>query len=712
MRRLPPKLTAFSLVFPFALLAGCSSEPSSPEATKGDATSKGSSSTTNVSSPSDDIPRKHLSGGKKGTVVWEKMSPSTSPAASINVSMAFDDTAAVSILFNGDDRAMWTWDGTDWTKLAWPDGQPNPGNRDSEIVIDRERGRVVLYGGFDLEVSSGCQRCNDTWEWFGGAWTKREDVGTAGGLRNGHRIVYDSDRKVTVLTGGFVPGNDPILDSSTWEYDGSSWGQTVAVGGGYLPERWLHAASYDPDRKKVVLFGGTDVTRATRYADTWEYDGTSWAKITPSGAAPTARHSHALVYDSIRKVTVLYGGEAISTPDIQWDWDGTSWTNMPVGPVNPDIRDQHAMAFDPVRRRVVLFGGIVGNDETWEMHVRGNSCVTADDCHTGFCVDGVCCETACDGTCEACNADLTGGEDGLCAPITAGTDPDDECAEGVGADAACAPGTCNGAGSCTVNQGVTCQAASCADPVTVQPAATCNAGGVCQPSNVLSCGVGETCLDGACVPDGEDLDGGASDAEPDADLDAGDEDAGDEDAGLDAGDEDAGDDAGSDAGDAGEDDAGVDAAPPIDGGDELVPTTTSLSTSTPAVQEGTSLEVEVKVTADEGTPSGTVTVRDAELTLGTVTLEDGEAWITVTLTGVGEHELVALYPGSDTHAPSTSSPLVVTVNGANAGEYGLVGGGCAQAPGASHGGYWAVVGAAVVMAFARRRRDTNTQDRG
>src|SRR5690606_29656997 len=138
---------------------------------------------------------------------------------------------------------------------------------------------------------------------------------------------------------------------------------------------------------------------------------------------------------------------------------------------------------DPVRKRFVLFGDryTVGWNDTWEMYVRGNSCVTADDCHTGFCVDGVCCETACNGTCEACASEFTGGEDGVCAPVLGGcVEPD--------------------AGS-------------------EEPDAGDDAG-----------------------DEDAGLDAGDEDAgEDDAGLDAGDDDAGDEDAGLDAGDDDAGD---------------------------------------------------------------------------------------------------------------------------------------------------------------------------
>lgn len=53
----------------------------------------------------------------------------------------------------------------------------------------------------------------------------------------------------------------------------------------------------------------------------------------------------------------------------------------------------------------------------------GATCANATDCSTGFCVDGVCCESACNGTCETCS----GTNKGKCEPIAVGQDPDNEC---------------------------------------------------------------------------------------------------------------------------------------------------------------------------------------------------------------------------------------------------------------------------------------------
>jgi hypothetical protein len=53
---------------------------------------------------------------------------------------------------------------------------------------------------------------------------------------------------------------------------------------------------------------------------------------------------------------------------------------------------------------------------------NGAACQLGTECGSGFCADGVCCESACSGTCEACNIDK-----GKCVAVPDGQDPQKEC---------------------------------------------------------------------------------------------------------------------------------------------------------------------------------------------------------------------------------------------------------------------------------------------
>lgn len=147
----------------------------------------------------------------------------------------------------------------------------------------------------------------------------------------------------------------------------------------------------------------------------------------------------------------------------------------------------------------------------------GAPCDNTAQCDAGMglgCVDGVCCTSACNGGCEACNV---AGSLGTCTAVPNGQDPDAECGEVscagyyagfVGdtcfgrADAPASASTCNGARACTdaadlcPSQGVGASAVTCDSLCQDTVNGTCQGMlmGTCQnvtPSPATtSCGVG------------------------------------------------------------------------------------------------------------------------------------------------------------------------------------------------------------------------------
>ncbi|MBK7865396.1 MAG: hypothetical protein IPJ65_43725 [Archangiaceae bacterium] len=171
----------------------------------------------------------------------------------------------------------------------------------------------------------------------------------------------------------------------------------------------------------------------------------------------------------------------------------------------------------------------------------GGGCSSASECGSGSCVDGVCCNSACNGQCEAC---AQPGQEGTCVAVSGAPVGARTACTGFGGDAcggfcdgsqraacsypgastacraaSCASGTgtlaavCDGSGTCPGVQTQACDAfvcgasaclTSCAADAECSSGNYCNAG-VCQPQQGVStscsrdgeCGTGQ-CVDGVC----------------------------------------------------------------------------------------------------------------------------------------------------------------------------------------------------------------------
>lgn len=186
-----------------------------------------------------------------------------------------------------------------------------------------------------------------------------------------HAMEYDAFRKKTVLFGGFShPLSGYFYLNDVWEWDAILLKWTEITVTGTPPSiRGRHMVVYDSVRKVFILFGGYDGT--TFFDDTWEYNGATatWTKITTVGK-PSGRYASTMVYDSTRQRVMLFGGMNAIYNDDTWEYNGATatWTQITtVG--KPSGRMYAAMVYDKNKQRCVLFGGVnatVRFDDTWE----------------------------------------------------------------------------------------------------------------------------------------------------------------------------------------------------------------------------------------------------------------------------------------------------------------------------------------------------------
>jgi len=429
---------------------------------------------------------------------WVKRAPSTPPDARRYAGMAFDGNRNKTVLFGGTGGGArcdtWEYSGGSWSNTivaasagVCPVAGSPPARQNLGIAYDGARKQVVVFGGYNAAY------LDDTWIYAGGTtWTAACTSCVTGTSKPSGRgspsMAFDSTRNVVVMFGGY-DASGRLCD--TWEWNGTAWSRKSdgsSCGTGKPAGRSFAGMAFDASRGVTVLFGGNGASGAF-LGDTWEWNGTTWSQKSTTG--PTARREHVLAYDPARARTVLFAGAVATGPGIleadTWEWNGTTWSSTTPS-TKPDYRFGGSGAWDSTARRLVIYGGAtttlaaqstgLNNNDTWEYHSYGGGCTLASQCDTGFCEDGVCCETAC-AACKKC--DVTGSV-GTCTTITSTEDTSGATCSGTS--------WCNASGSCVTK---TAKGSSCT--VTAGTSLEC-ASGFCVGDTVGSAGV---CCDTACT---------------------------------------------------------------------------------------------------------------------------------------------------------------------------------------------------------------------
>ncbi len=276
--------------------------------------------------------------------------------------MAFDSNRGVTVLYGGADRPghhfddTWEWDGSTWIQRA----VQGPGPLEQHaMAFDAARGETVLFGG---SIGNG-QDQDRTWVWNGTTWTERV-CQTHPAARVNPRMVYDEVAQVVVLFGGNAqfPG---IYFGDTWTWNGQCWTQVSDTG---PSGRQSQAMTYDGIRQRVLLHGGEAVGRRLSDSLIWEWDGHTW---TSSGQCATPRTAHAMTFDPCANALTIFGG---------WEGQvylGDTWINCTECISSGPAARTAVAVFDSSRRVTVLFGGYANQGvvfgETWEFHASSDS---------------------------------------------------------------------------------------------------------------------------------------------------------------------------------------------------------------------------------------------------------------------------------------------------------------------------------------------------
>ncbi len=277
-------------------------------------------------------------------------------------------------------------------------------------------GRVLAVGGFNGLPMSGAEIFDPSKN----AWSYTSDPSVA---RAGATATLLPSGRVLVAGGqGPDASGTEVFDPKT-----SAWSKGPSL----ARARWDHAA-IALSLGRVLLVGGFE-----------------------TGGVPTA---------TSEMFGGLVGGEACTIDEECLSSKctaGTCAASEPPDAASPDAGSPDAAPPDASAKPVV------GDFQR---------CANGAECASGFCVDGVCCDTACD---EACHSCALPWAPGTCTLEPYGTDRKNAC----GVSGACVA-TCDGKGGCTsAASGTQCAVAQCTGPSTgVGPAVCAGAGAACDES--------------------------------------------------------------------------------------------------------------------------------------------------------------------------------------------------------------------------------------
>lgn len=234
------------------------------------------------------------------------------------------------------------------------------------MTFDSQRRVIVMFGGW---VPGAQSVLSDTWEWDGEDWVQRQPQHVPPARCDAVMAYHVAQRHSVLFGGSLHPGFLPPVIGDTWTWDGDDWTQHAPAPGTAPQARTEAMMAYDASSCQVLLCGGSDLSRFFLPTDTWAWDGVSWTQL--SATAPRAEGA-VMGHDVDSGTTLLFGDSPIVQPPTTWSWNGTSWQALSLGTI-PMARSEASMAFDGYRGTTVMHGGfiLVQLTDTWEWQSPG-----------------------------------------------------------------------------------------------------------------------------------------------------------------------------------------------------------------------------------------------------------------------------------------------------------------------------------------------------
>jgi N-acetylneuraminic acid mutarotase len=195
------------------------------------------------------------------------------------------------------------------------------------MVYDPVIKQTILFGGM-RDVGDTTYLLNDTWvyDYDNNTWTELHPT-IAPQQRYGTRMVYNSVEEKIVLFGGNSFGN-LTDDGQLWTFDASTTTWKALDSSETSGPRYWYGLAFASQQNDLIVFGGTDLgPEVFQSNETWVYnfDSKQWTDVTKE-TRPPACSLQSMVYDPEHKKVVLFGGLAFESSEIY----GTVWIYDPI----------------------------------------------------------------------------------------------------------------------------------------------------------------------------------------------------------------------------------------------------------------------------------------------------------------------------------------------------------------------------------------------
>ena len=343
------------------------------------------------------VPKQDTWEWNPDTKAWaERTVPGNKPSQRYGHAMAYDGVRKKVVVFGGLDMStggnvndLWDWEPTTgaWTqRLSGNEGGAPTGRIYASMVSDDTLKRLELIAGAAPYGSNGGMAgysgggmgysltgSREVWEIDPTVpgYTNRTAPLDGPTPRYGHAMAFNPLTGKTCVFGGYDTTAGQTLND-LWAWDGTTWTQMAAD---VRPSARTNAAmAYDPVKKSLILYGGSDSSGMTTFDDTWALDSSGkWTQLA-TATSPGGLASHGMVTDTARNKILLFGGMdnsytkpptpgPVANPNSDvWEWDGNAmtWTDRTLVAVAsvPSPRQSPIMAYDSGRQKLFLYDGL------------------------------------------------------------------------------------------------------------------------------------------------------------------------------------------------------------------------------------------------------------------------------------------------------------------------------------------------------------------